>query len=708
MMNNYIFALDIGTRSVTGIILEKINDSYSLVDYCMKEHKVRSMHDGQIHHVVEVANVINEVKETLEKKHGKIHKVSVAAAGRSLKTIESEATISLENKTITEKETIKHLELSAVHAAQLKIASQDSSSDYFNYYCVGYSVLRYKIDGEQIGSLLEQSGNTALTEIIATFLPKIVVESLLTALQKADLEMEALTLEPIAAIHVLIPESMRRLNVALVDIGAGTSDIAITNHGTVVAYGMVPIAGDEITEAISDQYLLDFPMAEQTKRSIVNDGEAVVSDILGFETTITYETLASDIQESIEKLANAITEEILHLNASPPKAVMLVGGGSLTPELTSLLAQKLQLPTNRVAVREINAIQMLNQTDNLPSGPDFVTPIGIAIVAEQNPIHYITVKINDKVIRMFEMKQLTVGDCLVQGGIEVNKLYGKPGMASIVSLNGKELTLPGEFGEAPKIMLNDSPATVDTIVQNGDHITVENGSNGAPARVTLAHLIEELPTTKISYNEKAYDLKAKIYVNNVLQTKDYIVQDRDRIELKQPKTVREFLATIGSTSYLTDKEFRINVNNRKVTIAKGETQILINNKVGSLEHSLKHNDRLVITSSQNVTIKDILEHQEADYWSSIQVNFNGKPVSLKQSTKTITKNGTTLNEDSILHPNDNIQISDRKVEAFIFQDVFRYVDIDISRIDGNFKLYKNNQESTFYDVIQHGDILELK
>ena len=56
---------------------------------------------------------------------------------------------------------------------------------------------------------------------------------------------------------------MRRLNVALVDIGAGTSDIAITDKSTVVAYGMVPTAGDEITEALSDHYLLDFPVAEK-------------------------------------------------------------------------------------------------------------------------------------------------------------------------------------------------------------------------------------------------------------------------------------------------------------------------------------------------------------------------------------------------------------------------------------------------------------
>ncbi|MUK86810.1 cell division protein [Ornithinibacillus sp. L9] len=708
MLNEYIFALDIGTRSVTGIILQKNNESYTLVDYCMKEHKVRSMHDGQIHHVVEVAKIIKEVKETLEQKHGDIHKVSVAAAGRSLKTVESEATISLEKQTITEKETIKHLELSAVHAAQLKLASEKSSNDYSNYYCVGYSVLHYKVDGQQIGSLIDQSGDTATVEIIATFLPKIVVESLLSALNRADLEMEALTLEPIAAIHVLIPESMRRLNVALVDIGAGTSDIAITNHGTVVAYGMVPIAGDEITEAISDHYLLDYPIAEKIKRQIVNEGQAIVSDILGFETTIDYDTLAKDIQPSIEKLANAITQEIFNLNATAPKAVMLVGGGSLTPELTTALANKLQLPINRVAVRGIDAIQMLNKTDNLPSGPDFVTPIGIAIVAEQNPIHYITVHVNKQVIRMFEMKKLTVGDCLVQGGIEINKLYGKPGMASMITLNGKELTLPGELGGAPTILLNEAPATVDTIVKNGDHIVIEPGLDGHAANVTLAHLIEELPSTNIFYNNRSYELKTKVFVNGELRPSDYVVQDRDRIELKQPKTVHDFLEIIGEEKVTSSKEFTIYLNNKKMMLAEGENQILINNKRTSVDHQLKHNDQLVITSSRLVTVKDLLVNIEKEYWDTITVTFNGQPTQMKQPKLHIIKDGTELEEDSTIKPGDHIQVKNRKLEAFIFQDVFRYVDIDLANIGANFKLYKNNQEATFYDTVQTGDQLEIK
>ena len=55
------------------------------------------------------------------------------------------------------------------------------------------------------------------------------------------------------------------LNIALVDVGAGTSDISITREGSIIAYGMIPYAGDELTELIVQQYLVDFQTAEKMK-----------------------------------------------------------------------------------------------------------------------------------------------------------------------------------------------------------------------------------------------------------------------------------------------------------------------------------------------------------------------------------------------------------------------------------------------------------
>ena len=92
MNKNKLFALDIGTRSVVGIILEEQdNESYSVTDILTIEHSERSMLDGQIHDVLAVSNIITQIKSEMEKKHGPLKKVNVAAAGRALKTERAES-----------------------------------------------------------------------------------------------------------------------------------------------------------------------------------------------------------------------------------------------------------------------------------------------------------------------------------------------------------------------------------------------------------------------------------------------------------------------------------------------------------------------------------------------------------------------------------------------------------------------------------------
>ena len=454
-MTNKLFALDIGTRSVVGIILEQQGDHYHVADILVKEHKERAMVDGQIHNVLYVAELIQEIKAELEQTHGDLKKVSVAAAGRALKTEQASVSIPLKNRPIFTEEDINRLELQAVQQAQQQLLQQKEDAKNNHYYCVGYSVLYFRLDGEEIGSLLDQQGDEATVEVIATFLPRVVVESLLAALKRADLEMEALTLEPIAAINALIPPTMRRLNVALVDIGAGTSDIAITDKSTVVAYGMVPTAGDEITEALSDHYLLDFPIAETAKRQMHTSEEILIQDILGFDQYFPREEVLEAIFPAIENLAKSIGEEILRLNSNEaPKAVMLVGGGSLTPNLTDELCKILQLPKNRVAVRDVTAIQNLTSADHIMATPELVTPIGIAIAAQKAPVHYMSLTVNNQVVRLFELKEMTVGDAFLAANIRAKQLYGKPGHGLSLTVNGQNVFVPGEHGQAAKILVN--------------------------------------------------------------------------------------------------------------------------------------------------------------------------------------------------------------------------------------------------------------
>jgi cell division protein FtsA len=706
-----IFALDIGTRSVVGIILQEKEGSYQVLDMVIKEHHERAMLDGQIHDVLAVSNVITEIKEELEKKHGPLKRVSVAAAGRALRTERAAATLNITGKPMMTKEDVTHLELSAVQQAQAKLAARQTEGQGHHYYCVGYSVIDYKIDGEIIGSLIDQQGSEATVEVIATFLPKLVIDSLLAALQRSHLEMEALTLEPIAAINVLIPPTMRRLNVALVDIGAGTSDIAITDLGTVTAYGMVPIAGDEITEAISDHYLLDFPLAEKAKRELRTHDFVTITDILGFKTEVSREEMIAAISESIDKLASAISNEILALNnQKPPKAVMLVGGGSLTPELPKRLAAKLQLPENRIAIRGVEAIQKLVLTPEIAEhGPELVTPIGIAIAAKQTPVQYISVHINEQLVRLFDMKRLTVGDCLLAAGIPLNKLYGKPGMALVVTLNGQTVTLPGTYGEPPVILKNGIVASLDDKIQDGDHIVVEKGKDGEPANIQLKDLLDEIPNKKITINGKQYEIKATVYQNGQAVSPETSVNDRDVIVVKMPETIEQLLKELNLSHLLDEvKPFTVKINESLVELNHFSGKLYRNGIEVKPHSSFEDGDIIEIINGIKPTIRQLAEAKDIRLTYSIPVTFNGELVSLSKTIAEFYKEGQLLYEDDVVENGTILELVEKKLEPFIFQDIFSYVQIDIpASASTQFTLLKNGEPTTFYEKIAPGDVLQI-
>jgi cell division protein FtsA len=705
-----IVAFDIGTRSVVGIILEKHGEKFDVIDLVSIEHGERSMLDGQIHDVLAVSKTIQEVKLALEEKHGPIKKVSIAAAGRTLKTQHASFKKEILQNPLTTEDDILHLELSAVQQAQMNLAAELQDNDNTNYYCAGYSVLRYKLDGIEIGSLIDQQGQEVEVEIIATFLPKVVVESLISALQRANLEMDALTLEPIAAINVLIPQSMRRLNVALVDIGAGTSDIAITNYGTVIGYGMVPIAGDEITEAISNHYLLDFPLAEEVKRKVTLHRQATALDILGNELSITYEEMAENISPAIDLLANRICEAILQLNHKAPQAVMLVGGGSLTPELNKRIANLLRLPENRVAIRGTDAIQSLNKSSILPEGPAFVTPIGIAIAAKQSPIHYVTIRVNNRPIRLFELKELTIGDGLLASGININKLYGKPGMAIMVTLNGKTITIPGTLGDPPTIMKNGLKASLNDSIQTGDEVIVEQGQDGSSPLITVDELLGNIKSMNITLNGEALVLEQEVNINGKIVDGKKVLQDGDSISYTSAYTVESILKRLKLDHLLhSNTSFTFQLNGKTFEWKKELTTILVNHKKVTYQTPIHDGDRIDIIHEDKMKLEQLLKQFNIELYNSLPVQYDSKEIMLSKPIQFIYRNGKKLSEDDYIYNGDVLTSEEHEKEPFIFQDIFRYIDLDLNKLKGKqFKLYVNGQEASFITPLAPHDKISIR
>ena len=233
-MNN-VFGLDIGTRNVVGTVGYKTEDEkFIVVAQNIRQHETRSMLDGQIHDIGRVARTIGIVKKQLEEQLGEpLLEVCIAAAGRVLKTVTTHVEYEYAEETVVSGEDIHTLDLLGVEKAQEMLNEQNDTK--YRFYCVGYSVVKYYLNDEVFISLESHKANKIGEDIIVTFLPEDVVDGLYSAVGQAGLAVANMTLEPIAAINVAIPENFRMLNIALVDVGAGTSDISITKEGSIIA-----------------------------------------------------------------------------------------------------------------------------------------------------------------------------------------------------------------------------------------------------------------------------------------------------------------------------------------------------------------------------------------------------------------------------------------------------------------------------------------
>lgn len=710
-LSEKLFALDIGTRSVVGIILEAEQDRFHVADILVKEHKERAMVDGQIHNVLYVADLISEIKAELEEAHGPLQKVNVAAAGRALKTEQASMTINIKNRPIFTEEDIARLELQAVQQAQAQLLQQKEDSKTSHYYCVGYSVLFYRLDGEEIGSLVDQQGDEATVEVIATFLPRVVVESLLAALKRAALEMEALTLEPIAAINVLIPPTMRRLNVALVDIGAGTSDIAITDKSTVIAYGMVPTAGDEITEALSDHYLLDFPVAEIAKRQLHEAEQIAIKDILGFDEFHPREQVLAAIMPAIENLAKAIGEEILRLNNNAaPKAVMLVGGGSLTPNLPEELCKVLNLPANRVAVRGIDAIQNLTREESIPVTPELVTPIGIAIAAKKAPIQYMSLTVNEQVVRLFELKEMTVADAFLAANIRARQLYGKPGHGLSITVNGQDIFIPGGHGEPANIFVNGAPASTKTVIKNGDRIELAEGKDGEPAVATVRDIIDNVSTLAVTIQGIPYQIEPKVLVNGLPASLDKLLEDRDILTFEIAETIEDVFLYTNNIEYL-DKfgSFILHVDGKPTMLPEYSSILTLNGKPAKPHYPVHNEDSISFKQATMPTAQQVANSLNMTLEDRIVVSFQHEQVELSKSMREILVNGTPAQPDAAVPNGAAIHFKAQDISKWIYQDVFRFSNWQLPiNFKGHFTILRNGEPSSFDAEIFGGDQLEIK
>ncbi len=708
---NVVFGLDIGTRSVVGTVGYMQDGIFNVMAQTVEKHETRAMLDGQIHDIGKVGATIRKVKETLEGKT-QIHltDVCIAAAGRVLRTVktnlEEEFT---DNREMTQEE-IYNLESKAVEKAYQEFLSQNQSD--MKFYLVGYSVMHYYLDDYQIANLEGHNAGRVALDLIATFLPDDCVDGLYKACERADLKVANMTLEPIAAMMVAIPPQYRMLNLALVDVGAGTSDICITDDGTITSYGMLPIAGDSITEIIAQHCLVDFNTADQIKIDASHMDQVKYIDIMGLEKTISAKDIAKMIKPLVEKMSKMVTQQIKQLNGNKPvSAVFVVGGGGCVPGYTKALAKEMKIPEERVALRGeevMKSIRFLEEHPDVERDSLMVTPLGICVSFYEQSNNFVFVSFNGHQTKIYDNGKLAIVDAAMQADFPNEDLFPKRGEELRFTVNGQERMIRGEPGEAAIITLNGSPADIHTKIHANDIIEVISSTVGKNGSSELADVPEFKGTFNITVDGKSIDVPRTAEVNGERQIGYYDIKSGDDIKILDYETAAQIaeLLDVELTEFSV-----ITVNNE---VANGDTPVYENFKV-----EFKNGEDAIMEYYQNFPDADRVaieqENEESSYEADgdldVEQNADGsysisggdqqeKKVPPVHQKRVITRDIHVIvnNESVTLHGKSD----------YIFVDIFDVIDFDLSKPNGrSIVTTLNGGTPDYMQAINEGDKIEV-
>lgn len=687
---NKVFGLDIGTRNIVGTVGYLTgDDEFNVVAQCVRQHETRAMLDGQIHDIGRVARTISAVKDELEEQIGEpLSEVCIAAAGRVLKTVTTHVEYEYAEETVVSAEDIHTLNLLGIESAQDKLKEQNDTR--YKFYCVGYSVMKYYLNDDLFISIEGHKANKIGEDIIVTFLPEDVVDGLYSAVGQAGLTVANMTLEPIAAINVAIPENFRMLNIALVDVGAGTSDISITKEGSIIAYGMIPYAGDELTELIVQHFLVDFKTAEAMKLASTTDREVTYEDIMSISHTIPAEEIWELVQPTVEKITTEVAAKIKELNGDKTvSACFVVGGGGKIHGFTEALAGKLDLPAERVALRGEEVLKEVNfEQEDIKKDPLLVTPIGICLNYYEQKNNFIMVRFNGERLKLYDNNRLTIVDAALQAGFPNDQLFPKRGTPINFTVNGAARIARGEAGEPAIVTLNGEPANINTPLVPNCEITIEPSTAGEDAVYTVGQL-EEYHESSISaiVNGKVIVCPKFVQVNGSLEPASYEIKEGDEIETRN-------YYTVGQVAEFMDVE------------VDHDHDILVNNRVADFETLVYDNFSIDWT----VLSFGVAPESENRYNATVgeETPVSGGATDDQAAMMQQEQPESTDNQTNIVVTVNGEAVELMGKESYIFVDIFDRITFDLTAGRGRaIATLINGEEAEFSQPLHDGDRIDL-
>jgi hypothetical protein len=302
----------------------------------------------------------------------------------------------------------------------------------------------------------------------------------------------------------------------------------------------------------------------------------------------------------------------------------------------------------------------------------------------------------------------TVLAVLLSNGIGVRQIYGRPGLAQTVTINGELTTLKGERPCPATVELNGEKAAFEAQVKEGDKIVFFPALDGADAARKLGAL---LPQETITFNKVKYPIPVRSTMDGLSAAADTIVHDRAVKNFEYIKNLDGALELLGIDKELADeKGITVEVNGQYVTLR-------------SNRYELKHNHvDIAIGAECLIAPDDIIEFKLLDpQWKiedivapppcgkDLRVKINGEDRVIPGGKGIILQNGKEAPADHLLVDGDIIRTIPGKDCNAVMVDVFRYIAVDPAQQAGKrMRLLLNDKESQFTTpLFENADIKVL-
>jgi len=357
MDHNTIVALDLGTSKVVAMVGE-INDNGRLEIVGLGSYPSRGMKKGVVVNIESTIQSIQRAVEEAELMAGtQIRSVYVGIAGSHIRSLNSHGIVAIKDKEVTENDVERVMDAAravAIPADQriLHVLPQE-----------------YVIDQQEgIREPVGMSGVRLEARVHLVTAAHSAAQNLVKCVERCGLHVDDIILEQVASSYAVLEDDEKELGVCLVDIGGGTSDIAIFMNGSIHHTAVISIAGDQVTNDIAVAVRTPTQHAEEIKikhgsalRQLVEGDDLIEVPGVGEREprSLSVQTLASVIEPRYEELFSLVLQELRRSGYEERigAGIVLTGGSSKMRGVRELAEEVFHMPVRIGVPRNIGGLR---------------------------------------------------------------------------------------------------------------------------------------------------------------------------------------------------------------------------------------------------------------------------------------------------------------------------------------------------------------